>query len=473
MNTFQWNQATQKLSGFGGEETTLTVRKTGLPFFDALRLYGAIELYVGLREDIETIDDGSQWRIIGKKRKIRVDNKPEAALSLLRRGKLKRDDKSYLRNLHDALCQNSFFVDASQFPVGTPLENPDSVLKDGVRGQSANSYKGLESGYGIGSRINLSDALLAFGGQRRIETMSRIQFLPVFEGRIDFSKVLSPIRVYHTISNVLCAQALMLLLLKTSLFAEGYENRLSAVVYNTNYDSRKRYNHSGLISISSTAIKQGSTVELAQHLLKSLEGLVSKAWKAGGKSTADTQHALNLTLWVMQPKAKHLTTMITGQEKFRYLNFFSTSTIIKEVFDMSYDEQQRYSIDHTTVKKFAKAVSSAIYYARQVDVDKDKADSNKAWYDEVTLLRSASSAKAFKEKALILIEQAKKKNPFIGTAGNQEDFDPVSLLRSIGDDRNSFEVFRDLFRMYLILESGPKTKKDNSTTDENQKGDQQ
>ena len=416
---------------------------------------------MGLREDVETLDEGNQWKIIGKKRKSRVAKKPGAALLGLRRNKLKTNDERFLAMLYGALHQGLFFVDEISFPVGTPLENPDSTLKDGIRDQSAKAYKGLESGCGSGSKIKLSDALLAYAGQRRIETLAKIQFLPVFEGRIDYSKVVSPVRGYYTIPNALCAQALMLLLLKTSLFAEGYEDCLSAVVYNTDYDSRKHFNHSGLVTISSTAVKKGCSAELALHLLYSLEGLVRRSWKQSGKSTEYTQHTINLALWIMQPGSKNLGAMITGQEKFRFLKFFLTTNITKEVFEMSYDEQQRQSIDHVAVQKFAKAVASAIYYARQVDA-KDTSESNKKWYDEVTLLRSAPSAKAFKERTLILIEQAKKNNPFVGTAANKEDFDPVALLNSIGDDRDKFEMFRDLFRMYLILESGPKTAKDDS-----------
>ena len=52
VNDFSWSGAQVALEGFGGSPTSLFVTKTGLPFFDALRLYGAIDLYIGLREDV-------------------------------------------------------------------------------------------------------------------------------------------------------------------------------------------------------------------------------------------------------------------------------------------------------------------------------------------------------------------------------------------------------------------------------------
>jgi len=470
MNSNIWHQAVTTLQGFGGEKTTLTLWKTGLPYFDTLRLYGAIELYIGLREDIEIRDEGNQWIITGKKRVKRIATKSKSALQSLRRNKIKKNDETLLVEFESALQKGLFFIDGIYFPVGMPLKNPDSTLKDGVRDQSAKVYKGLESGYGIGSKIKLSNALLAYAGQKRIDTLARIQFLPIFEGRIDYSKVVSPIRVYYTIPNALCTQAMILLLLKTSLFVEGYEDRLSAVVYNTDYDSRKNFNHSGLITISSTALKKGCSAELASHLLNSLDDLIRRSWEQGGKSTDYTQHTINLAFWIMHPNVKSLGAMIVGQEKFRFLNFFLTTNIVKEVFEMSYNEQQRQTIDHIAVQKFARAVASAIYYARQIETS-DKGERNKTWYDEVTLLRSAPSARAFKDRALILIEQAKKNNPFVGTEANKENFDPISLLNSIGEERDKFEIFRDLFRMYLILESGPRATEDNFNDD--QKGGQQ
>jgi hypothetical protein len=109
--------------------------------------------------------------------------------------------------------------------------------------------------------------------------------------------------------------------------------------------------------------------------------------------------------------------------------------------------------DFTAVRVFAKAVASAIYHARMLKT-KDKAeDSNKAWYDEVTLLRSASSKREFLDRVLILLEQGHREHPFVGTDLRGEAFNPEKLLECI--EGQSFEDFRHLFRMYLIQESKP------------------
>ena len=79
-------------------------------------------------------------------------------------------------------------------------------------------------------------------------------------------------------------------------------------------------------------------------------------------------------------------------------------------------------------------------------------DPLKAWYNEVTLLRSASSPKSFLDRALILIEQGHRRDPVVGVR-KAERYDPVALRASIGEGP-AFERFRDLFRMYLVQASG-------------------
>jgi len=115
--------------------------------------------------------------------------------------------------------------------------------------------------------------------------------------------------------------------------------------------------------------------------------------------------------------------------------------------------------DHEAVRMFARTVASAIYYARMVK-EQTPEDQRKAWYDEITVLRSAPSAKAFLERALILIEQGHREYSLVGTARRGEAFAPASLLNSIGSDRVAFETFRDLFRMYLVQESTPRGRSD-------------
>ena len=123
--------------------------------------------------------------------------------------------------------------------------------------------------------------------------------------------------------------------------------------------------------------------------------------------------------------------------------------------------------DHESVRKFARVVSSSIWNVRQKE-ENDEAKRRKSWYDEVTMLRSTTSARTFFERALILIEQGKRELSFIGSESNDQDFDPAELMRSIGNNRSDFETFRDLFRMYLILESAPTSRTSPSSEDETQ-----
>lgn len=108
--------------------------------------------------------------------------------------------------------------------------------------------------------------------------------------------------------------------------------------------------------------------------------------------------------------------------------------------------------NHEAVRKFARSVASGIYYSRMAK-ETSQEERRKAWYDEVTMLRSASTAKAFVERAMILIEQGHREHSQVGTDHRDEAFDPQALFSSIGSDRGSFETFRDLFRMYLVQES--------------------
>jgi len=127
---------------------------------------------------------------------------------------------------------------------------------------------------------------------------------------------------------------------------------------------------------------------------------------------------------------------------------------------MSYGDWQG---DHEAVRKFARAVASAIKWARGRDEYgrwlKDS-EWRKNWYGEVTMLRSAPSAKAFIQRAMILIEQGHREHGEIGTVHRNEDFDPKAIQETIGNSRSDFETFRDLFRMYLVQESAYKGKDD-------------
>jgi len=464
MNVFDWSKAAEVLSGFGGEPITIHVPKTGLPFFDTLRLYGAIDLYIGLREDVTIRDAGDRWEVKSRARKQRLEGRVRSAAETLKETKLSKNDDKWLIALDAAIIEHNAYPKTPLRDLKTPLDNPDSVLKDGVRDQAASTYQGLETGYGKKAKIPWGDAVLAYAGQKRTENVANIMFLPVFEGQIDLSKVVSPLRAWFRTPNVLCAQALMLLALRSSLFVEGYQDRLTAVVYNTNLDSRKYFNYSGLIEIGSTAIGKMKSSKQVDHTYRTFRRLVSVAWKPQGQSTELTPDALAMAHWLMQPVGKNLSSMITSQERLRrgirrgdrYVRqpaLFDQpdSNYVKEVFEMSYGKWQG---DHEAVRKLAKAVASAIYHARQKD-EKDEEDKGKAWYDEVTMLRSAPSAKSFIGRVMILIEQGHREHGQVGTVARGEDWDPVGLFASIGENQNDFETFRDLFRMYLVQESKP------------------
>src|SRR5437899_11641841 len=75
-----WSEGAKTLQAFGGAARVLNIRKTGLPFFDALRLYGAIDLYIGLREDITVHDRGDAWQVSGRCRTKRIALRDNRAL---------------------------------------------------------------------------------------------------------------------------------------------------------------------------------------------------------------------------------------------------------------------------------------------------------------------------------------------------------------------------------------------------------
>ena len=459
MSNFDWSKMATLLAGFGGEPVTLHVPKTGLPFYDTLRLYGTIDLYIGLREDVSIHDAGTHWKIQGRSRENQLRGKDISAFRQIWKKK-KPVAEDYCSQLRSSLVNGTIFQDKFSAPANKAFVRLDATLQSGIRGISAASYDTLRSGEtskrACLADIPLSEGLLAFVGKKRMERVANIVFLPVFEGKVDFSKVISPIRARLRMPNALCAQALVLLALKASLFAEGYQDRLTAVVYNTNFDQRKGFNYSGLIAISSTVIGKMKSSDLVNHTYHIFRALVSKAWTRHTELTPD---ALAMAHWLLQPLCKHLSSMITSQERLRrgvkrsgryirQLTLFDQKdqNYVKEIFEMTYGDWQG---DHEAVRKLAGAVASGIYHARMKKAENPK----KNWYDEVVMLRSAPSAKAFIGRVMILIEQGHREHGQIGTVHRHEDFAPKALLESVGKDRTSFETFRDLFRMYLVQES--------------------
>lgn len=477
MSAFDWSAATTALHNFGGDPTTLYIEKTGLPFYDALRLYGAIDLYIGLREDVTIEDTGIRWKVTGRRRSKFMDGRDVEFLDAIKEqfgGRKKLDSEEYCKKMYSYLVNAKSFRDEKPFPAEKSFVGLDSTLQAGIRGISAANYETLQTGQTskkeCKAMIPLSEGLLAFAGKKRTENVSRIYFLPVFEGRIDLSKVVSPLRMRGS-PNVLCTQALMLLALKTSLFAEGYQDRLTSVVYNTDFGSRNAFNFSGIIKINSTAIGKMRSPDLVSHAYQTFGRLVNSAWSQG-KTNDLTSAAMGMAYWIMQPVSKHLSSMITAQERL-YKDKGAKSTLfyiqnknhvnhVKEIFEMTYGN---WNGDHEAVRKLARAVASGIYWARGSDKHDDYEEQRKNWYDEVTMLRSAPSAKTFIERVMILIEQGHRKHGQVGTAHRDEDFDPKALLDSIGTNRSEFETFRDLFRMYLVQESTYKKVGDETTTD--------
>ena len=479
MSAFDWSTATTTLHNFGGEPATLYIEKTGLPFYDALRLYGAIDLYIGLREDVTIEDTGIRWKVTGRRRPKFMDGRDVEFLDVIKEqfgGRKNPNSEEYCKKMYSYLVNAKSFRDEKPFPADKAFVKLDSTLQAGIRGISAANYETLQTGQTskkeCKAMIPLSEGLLAFAGKKRTENVSRIYFLPVFEGRIDLSKVVSPLRVWiRDSSDVLCTQALMLLALKTSLFAEGYQDRLTAVVYNTYFNPQKEFNFSGIIKIGSTAIGKMKSSDLVSHAYQTFGGLVSSAWSQG-KTNDLTSAAMGMAYWLMQPVSKHLSSMITAQERL-YKDKGAKSTLfyvqnknhanhVKEIFEMTYGN---WNGDHEAVRKLARAVASGIYWARGSDKHDDYKEQRKNWYDEVTMLRSAPSAKTFIERVMILIEQGHREHGQIGTVHRDEDFDPKALLDSIGTNRSEFETFRDLFRMYLVQESTYKKVEDKATTD--------
>lgn len=476
-----WPDMGIALQKLGGTPETIYVRKTGLPFFDAQRLYGAIDQVFGLNGDTKIIDDGMCWKIIGNTRKIN-NEKLCHHIGHVRSGispkpKGKSDEiAEQLRNSLRTPNRSVPIADITKHRGTGSFSGLDSVLQSGVRGTSAASYDTLQSG-NTGARecqveIELFDGILAAAGAARTESVGDLVFLPVFEGEIDFSKIVVPLRAWLKIPSPLCAQALLLLALETSLLAEGYRDRLSAIVYNRRVQQGE-FAYSGVLSVEQTALANSGALDrkTVDQLYTVFRQCCLKAWE-GGKSTSMYQPALVLAQWIIHPHVhKYLTAMITSQEKMTaegLPNVFINNNSVKGIFEMTHGVVPESTRE--ACQKLAEAVSSAIRYARQHEsiVEAKKAkdqldnakserkyrESRKEWYDEVTLLRSASKARQFFQRVLILLEQGKIEESRIATSDFKQDFNPVEMLQQYEANPQEFQKFRDLFRMYLMQRTG-------------------
>jgi hypothetical protein len=340
----------------------------------------------------------------------------------------------------------------------------DASLQAGIRGIAASAYLTLQGGQSSDSRclakIPLSDQLLAFAGTKRIEPAGSITFLPIFNGDIDLSKVVSPLRVRSGPPNVLCAQADTLLRLRVSLFSEGYADRLAAVAFNTDLGNQRSDNYSGILAVSSTAVGRSSE-QLATHAADVFRVLVGRAWTRRGRQYEAgplTEDALAMAQWLLKPAANTLSSLITSQERLcrqSMPSLFARPQFVKEVSAMSTSLQNGDGFSpefYQAVHDFAKAVAAGIYFGREVNEPTHERRRD-AWYNEVVALRSAPTARSFIDRAMLLVEQGHRTDSRVGTSHRGENFDPSPWLERVEQEPKYFAVFRDLFRMYLVQES--------------------
>lgn len=445
MPEFDWVNARHALAGFGGDPITLHVYKTGLPFYDTLRLYGAIDLYVGTREDVSIRDCGDRWNVSGRVRKERIYGRDLAVFSAVRRQK-KPLASGFCESVRDALVSGNR-IPPEKDPKQEVPPDLDPVLQSGIRGISAAEYDSMNSSSNprCKATVPLSEALLAYSGRVRTETIGEITFLPIFEGQVDLGKIVSPLRAWLSVPNPLCAQVLILLSLKTALWSEGYEKRLSGVTYSKK-TQKTSFNYSGIIRIDSTAIGKIDDGVFCGLLYRVFRRMLITSWK-NRKANEMTPHAFAVAEWLMQPVSQTLGPMITAQEfllKSGELPFLVVHDDVRKVFEMTYSDRK---IDHQAVRQLAKTTSSAIY---KLGPKEDVGKRRQHWYNEVVALRNSPNKQAFRHRVLTIIEKGRAENSWV------EAFDPASLLDSMGEDRPSFEEFRDCFRMYLIQESAPK-----------------
>lgn len=452
MPEFDWNKARNGLRGFGGDPLVLRVHKTGMPFYDALRLYGAIDLYIGTRGDVSIRDLGDRWEASGRSRPERLRGRDIAAFEAVHEKKTPKSNE-FCERLRRAILSGARISrtedPGQEVPTDDQDRTLDPALQSGIRGLSAAEYDSMNSSSKSQCKatVPLSDAVIAYAGLRRTEGVGEIQFLPVFEGEIDLGKIVSPLHAWLAVPNPLCAQVLMLLSLKTALWSEGYEKRLSGVVYSKK-TQRTSFNYSGIVRIDSTAIGLIDDAAFCGLLYRVFRRMLTRSWKSK-KATEMATHTFAVAEWLMQPTPGSLRGMIGAQEfllKSGEPPFLVDRDNVRKVFEMTYPDRK---IDYEAVRQLAKTASSAI---KKLGPREDDAKRRKHWYNEVVALRNSPNKESFRHRVLTIIEQGRAENSWI------EAFDPASLLDSMGDDRPGFEEFRDCFRMYLIQESAPKRK---------------
>lgn len=445
MSDFDWGTARHALVGFGGEPLALRVYKTGLPFYDTLRLFGAIDLYIGTREDVTIRDCGDSWTVAARVRANHVKGRDLAAFAAV--SKRTKPIAAEFCEITRAALVSGQRIPAEKDPIGDTPSELDPVLQSGIRGLAASAYDSMNSSSKSQCKatIPLSDALLAYAGRVRTESVGEITFLPIFEGQIDLGRIVSPLRAWLSVPNPLCAQALILLSLKTALWMEGYQDRLSAVVYSKR-TQKTSFNYSGIIRIDSTAIGRISDGEFCSCLHRVFRRMLTESWKKK-KATELARHTLAVAEWLVQPISRTIGAMISAQEFLVNSGerpFLVVRDNVEEVFAMTYPDRK---IDHEAVRQLAKTTSSAIY---KLGGKQGKDKIRQHWYNEVVALRNSPNKEAFRHRVLTIIEMGFAESSWV------ETFDPASLIESMGDGRQAFEEFRDCFRMYMIQASARK-----------------
>jgi hypothetical protein len=465
-----WEVSEHIKNSFLRPNETLFVHKTGLPFYDTMRLYGAIELYLGLSHRVAIQDEGVRWRIDGIKNKLVLDNVVQTVTDKIINDGNNRAQKTdaIVEDLNHMLknCFSQSLSKAQQnlSKAKKPIETPDPALQQGIRDDAALLYNDMKTSAPVKPYLPISDLVLVYAGQKRIEQSGAILFLPVFEGEIDLSRVISPLRIYirrnkEYSPSLQCHHALVLLALKTSLFSDGYAARLSAVVYKTDFPGQRSDNRSGLVSIEPTVVGHSDNRECISAVYTALKNIMVETLINDQKKMVNEM--IGIAQWVLEPSSQTVAPLITAQERFisvkkwRKYVFIHTAQIVKEVFTMSHNVKWE-GRHYEAVKGFAQATSRAIWTARMSGAN----DKGKAWYGEVAALRNASSWDTFRHQVLTLMEQGKKENDWIGIR-DKESWDPQILEESAKD----FESFRDIFRMYLIQYRAEVSRPDDSTSE--------
>lgn len=464
MRKIDWSKSRTLLQEISASPLEIRVIRSGLPFLDALSLYGAIELYFGLNESVKISDHGGWWsvkgRILNSKKIISRRKRYFERLEMIK-AISKKERQTFIDNeKFDAFMIDGLGIkDEKLVEAKGEFSGLDPTLQWGIRGIAAHSYETLQSSQTSKTecivKIPLSTAILASIGKKRVETIGDITFLPVFKGSIDFSKVVRPLRFSTLVPNIICAQAMALLTLRTTLFSEGYYENLHMVVYKTDLIGNRSDNYSGLINIGTTAIgkanREGDNKFLNDTYVI-LKSLVEQGWRKSGKKFSvqdQAKHALATSYWLMKPDMKNLETLVSSQEQLyslykRVFILFKDVECVRRVFEMTHE----WNGNHEMIRKFAQTVERAIFAARM----KGSKEPEKEWYNEVAILRSAPTERDFFEHTLVLIEQGHKEDP---TVRFDNEFDPIVLMNSV--NQNRFENFRILFRMYLIQASKPKS----------------